>query len=266
MKTYNYKYILLALREEYLKLNEKLDELKELSIVYGADEYYYNLHKIPYSKELPELTVDKIVKEYDPRTFGALMYQLFGEIKPTRTIMLRDNNGNYFPQRVSGNGSVKKNDFAIFPRHETSQEFSELANEILTSDVAKNINFTHTIKAVKDCEIPNAKIYPSIYGMVLHTPKQRLDYIGRQDMMKIAGYQSDFGYFEKLTPEYFSDIVNLEFPVNEFSDYHKEIIESYIDKTAQLPYISLEGCFTPSTYGKYILDDSTDNVYLRRKK
>ena len=34
-------------------------------------------------------------------------------------------------------------------------------------------------------------------------------------------YQSDFGYFEKLTPEYFSDIVNLEFPVNEFSDYHK---------------------------------------------
>lgn len=266
METYRYDIILHALRHEYLILNEKLDRLRELSIVYGKNDYYYNLFKDVYSKELPELVADKCIKEHYPRTLGALLHHLYGYHKPTRTVMVRDNNGNFFPKRVIGRDSIKKDEFAIFPSYDTKEEFIVLANEILNSDTAKNISFNHTIKAVDGSEIQNAKIIPKAYEFDLRTPDFMLEYKGRKDEMKIAGFREDGKDFNKMTPDYFKTVTDLEFPADEFSDYHREIIESYFNSADNIPYIALEGYFEPSSYGRYSLDESSGGLYLRKKK
>lgn len=266
METYRYDIILNALRHEYLILNEKLDRLRELSVVYGKYDYYYNLFKDVYSKELPELVADKCIKEHYPRTLGALLHHLYGYRKPTRTVMVRDNNGNFFPKRVIGRSSVKKDEFAIFPRYESCEEFMELANEILNSEAAKNISFNHTIKAVDGSEIPGARIIPKAYQFDLRTPEHMIEYKGRNDEMKIAGFRKDGEDFKKMTHDYFKTVTDLEFPVDEFSDYHREIIESYFNSTDSIPYIALGAYFEPSSYGRYSLDETSGGIYLRKKK
>lgn len=266
METYRYDIILNALRQEQLILNEKLDRLRELSVVYGKDDYYYNLFKDIYSKELPELVADKCRKEHYPKTFAALMYHLFAYHKPTRTVMLRDNNGNFFPRRINGRDAIKKDEFAIFPMYESREEFMELANEILNSESAKNLSINHTIKAVNGSEIPGAKIVPKAYEFNLRTPDFMIEYKGRKDEVKIAGSRSEGKDFSKMTHDYFKMITDLEFPASDFSDYHRELIESYFNNVEMIPYIALEGGFEPTSLGRYKLDDSSGNIYLRRKK
>lgn len=266
METYRYDIILNALRKEYSILNEKLNRLRELSVVYGKDDYYYNLYKDLYSKELPELVADKCVREHYPRTLGALLYHLYGERKATRTVMLRDNNGNFFPKRVIGRNSIKKDEFAIFPRYESCDEFIELTNEILNSDAAKNISFDHTINALDCDDVRCAKIIPKSYDFSLRTPDFMVEYRGRNDEMKISGFRNESGEFNRMTHDYFKDITDLEFPADKFSDYHRDLIESYFNETDHIPYVALEGYFEPASYGRYNFDNYSGGVYLRKIK
>ena len=180
--------------------------------------------------------------------------------------MLRDNNGNFFPRRINGRDSIKKDEFAIFPIYESREEFMELANEILNSESAKNLSINHTIKAVNGSEIPGAKIVPKAYEFNLRTPDFMVEYQGRKDEMKIAGLRSEGKDFSKMTHDYFKMVTDLEFPTSEFSDYHRELIESYFYSVDSIPYIALECYFEPTSLSRYSLDDSSGNILLRKKK
>lgn len=263
---YTYRQILIGLRNEFLEFQKKLDKLKELSVVFGKDDYYYNLYKTPYSTELPELVVDKRIKEYAPKTVGALIYHLFFYNQPTRTTMLRDNNGNYFPQRINGNDKIKKNQFAIFPRYENNEEFIKLANEILDSDFANMMQLNSNLSSVVSEPIifkKTPKIVPTIsnFGFALCTGNSRFEYFGRKDILEFSSVKMLNGELNPLTQEHLDLVSCIEFPKDAFSSYHQNIIDRSLDDDR--PIVLTEE-YIPKTFTRFELQDSPKQLVLTK--
>lgn len=269
--SYTYRQILIGLRNEFLEYQKKLNKLRELSVVFGKDDYNYNLYKPPYSKELPELVVDKCIKEYNPKTVGALIsliYHSFFYHKPTRTIMVRDNNGNYFPKRINGNNEVKKNEFAIFPRYEDNAEFIELANEILGSDFANMMQLDSKIAAVPSVPIVYKKtptIVPTVssFGFVLCTDKSRFEYLGRNDVLKFSSVKRPNEKWQPLTEEHLDFISKIEFPKDAFSEYHQGLIEKSVDDNR--PFVLSED-YQPELFTRFEIQDSPKQLVLAKSQ
>ena len=109
-ETYTYKQILLGLREEYVKANKILDELS--NHIYSTSklmDYNFILYKTPYTDDNnPELLLGKTIK--DDKILFELLYKILFRTKTTymrTTMMLSDNNGNYYPKSKKFNIVIK---------------------------------------------------------------------------------------------------------------------------------------------------------------
>lgn len=257
--TYTYKQILLALRKEYIEYKRKLDMLMGYAAIYDLkDNYQFNLFKSVYESTNPELTLDKIIKEGNPKTLLALWNNIFGDRTPTRTIMLKDNNGNYYPNRKYNH---RKNDFYVLPHPEYRREFTELADEIVSSDFAKNMCFDHTISAVNPDTIPGAKILPRSFEIHLKTLNSEVRYQGREDKLRIAGSRKPNEDWTKFTQDDLDYISQIEFPRDEFSEYHQNLIDECDDKEILLPV-----GYTPQVLSKFNIMEDENKVILTRTK
>lgn len=256
-ETYTYKQVLLGLRKEYLEYKRKLDMLMGYAAIYDLkDHYQFNLFKSAYESTNPELTLDKIIKEGNPKTLLALWNNIFGDRIPTRTIMLKDNNGNYYPNRKYNH---RKNDFYVLPHPEYRKEFTELADEIVSSDFAKNMSFTKTIKAT-DAE-SKPRLVPRSFEIELVTNNSEVRYHGREDKLRIAGIRKPNEDWTKIGQEDLEYISQIEFPRDEFSEYHQNLIDGCEDKEILLPV-----GYTPQVLSKFNIREDEDKVVLTRTK
>lgn len=263
METYKYKDVLLALRKEYLELNEKLDKLREFCFVYGKGDYYFSLYLEAYSKMLPQLTINKIIKEYDPRTIGSLLNRLFSDNTTNRCFMVKDSNGNYVVDRDINILKVKDSDFLVSPAPKQQGEFNELVDEILICSSARNLPFSHTIKSINNGE---SKLIPKSYGISLVTPEHTFEYKGREDEFKISSFIKTKNDKAVVTFEHLEQINNLEFPAQEFSDYHKDLIEKHNSCENDEKFITFGLDYNPDIYGRFSFEKYNDGLLLWRKK
>ena len=221
--TYTYKQILLGLRKEFLEAQKRLDELNKYVFIFDENKvnYYFNLYKSPYEEKAPELTLD--INEQSQNKLLNMMKNAYGYKRPSRAIMLRNNNGDYYPFRPYW---VRKNDFNISIDPLLKVEFKELVEELLNSDFAKYMTLPTTITAIEAQSIP--RIVPRSFQLDLLTDKSQILYLGRKDILELAIRKKRNERWEPLTQELLDYILEIEFPKDAFPEYHQRIIEESI--------------------------------------
>lgn len=256
--TYTYKQILIGLRNEFLEAQRKLEELKDYVIIFdkNSDNYYFDLYKSPYENKLPELTINRIVNEQDAHKLLTLLRDTYGYKKPTRAIMLRDNNGNYYPRRKS---YFKKGEFEIVVKDTRKKEFGYLAEELLNSDFAKFMTLDRQIISAGAETKP--RIVPDSFRFDLVTEKSVISYLGREDILRFSSAGKPVEKWEPLAQEHLDCVSKIEFMKSDFSEYHQNIIEKNINDDRG---IVLYEDYQPSTYAKFKIHEDSKQLVLTK--
>jgi len=218
--TYTYKQILIGLRNEFLEVQKKLDQLSDYINIYAknSNEYYFNLYKSSYDETLSELVLERNIKRRFLERLGII------HAIPTRALMVKDNNGVYYPLI---NSWYKRDDFNIAVRRDSVKEFQEMVEEILNSDFAKYMTINGNITAIDSQSRP--RIAVRSFQLDLVTDKSLIEYFGRNNTMRFASVKHPTEKWEPLTQEHLDYVSSIEFPKNAFSKYHQKIIEKSID-------------------------------------
>lgn len=254
--TYTYKQILIGLRNEFLEAQRKLDELESSLIVLGgnSDEYYFNLYKALYTNCFPEMALEKKIK--NTNRLLNMLRNMYGYRKPTRALVVKDNNGFYYLYRPY---RFKKNDFNVVINPNSKVEFRELIEELLNSDFAKFMTFDHMITAINSTAIP--RIEPKSFQFDLHTDKSHLSYLGRKDILEFSSVRRKTEKWEPLTQEHLDVVSKIEFPKDSFSKYHQTIIEKGMNDDKELV---LDDEYIPSKHTKLKINEDGKKLVLSR--
>lgn len=255
---YTYRQILIGFRNEFLEVQKKLDKLSDYVTMFdqNVDDYYFNLYKNPSDNDLPELVIDRsIVKQRLLEKLG-LVYPT-----PTRTFMVKDNNGVYYPLRRYW---FKESDFNMVIKSGREKEFQELAGEILNSNFAKYMTLSESITAADSSSIAtlvSPRIVPRSFGFVLRTGKSEITYLGRNNIIEFASVRNRNEPWVPLTQKHLDFVSSIEFPKDAFSEYHKSIIESSIDDDRT---IVLSEQYEPETYTRLEIEDEAKKLVLTK--
>lgn len=262
--TYTYRQILIGLRNEFLEFQKELDGLGKYLFIMDHrpdGEYYFNLYKEPYKgmlkEKLPELVLDRDVKQ------GILQRMGFGYMNPTRALMVKDNNGNYYPLRKYW---FKEDSFRVVILPSKEIEFQEKVDEILHSDFAKYMTLNDIVVASVSNMAPinsfNPRIVPGSFQFDLYTNKSKFAYLGRQNTIKFQSIRGPKEKWRPLTQEHLDNVSNIEFLRDDFPAYHQSIIEKSIDDDRP---IILATDYESSMYATFEIQDEEKKLVLRKK-
>lgn len=211
-------------------------------------DYNFILYKTPYTDDNnPELLLGKTIK--DDKILFELLYKILFRTKTTymrTTMMLSDNNGNYYP---------KSKKFNIVINNE--QKFKEEVEKLLSSDFAKYMTLNNYITAINRESLP--RIMPRSFRYDLLTEKSTASYHGRDDILEFASCGKK--YFEPLTQEYLDYMLEIEFFKKDFSEYHQKIIEQNIDNDKK---IILYDEYTPEMHSKFKIKEDGKKLILTK--
>lgn len=267
--SYTYRQILIGLRSEFLEFQKKLDQLSEYVLVFEntargypekKDEYYFNLYKNTVKNMNTELVLDRtIIKK-------RLLEKLKLRTSPTRAFMVKDNNGVYYPLRKNWFEGYQFN-VVIKPRCE--KEFCECAEEILNSDFAKymmqlngNISSVTNNSAFFISEntpviIPNTLSF----GFGLRTSKSQIKYFGRNNTIEFKSIRMPMEEWEPLTQEHLDYVSAIKFSKDNFSEYHRSIIDKNIDDDRS---IILSDDYQPALLMRFEIQDTPKQLVLTK--
>lgn len=229
--SYTYRQILVGLRKEFLEFQKKLDQLSEYVFIFEKtkeqrDSYYFNLYKNPLDNKKTELVLDRtIIKK-------RLLEKLGLRFSPTRSFMVKDNNGVYYPLRKYW---FEENEFNMVIKPGCEKEFQECAEEILNSDFAKYMmQLNSNISAVTSepfVSKNSAIITPNLtsFGFDLRTCGSEIKYLGRHNMIQFKSLRHPSEEQKLLTQEHLDYVSTIRFPKDAFSEYHRSIIDNSID-------------------------------------
>ena len=263
--SYTYRQILIGLRNEFLEYQKKLDMLSDYVFMFEdqtwlsyekRDEYHFDLYKKTYTKDaMPELALNRVILR------KRLLEKLRLNSSPTRSFMVKDNNGIYYPLRKHW---FEKYQFNMVVKPLFEKEFQECVEEILNSDFAKYMQLNEHIYSATSNIIDqknNSFLKPNLtsYGFDLLTNKSEFKYLGRYDMLEfsMSGYPKE--RWEPLTQEHLDYISDIQFPKDAFSEYHQSIIERSIDD--ERPII-LSDQYQPTIHTKLEIKDDSKKLIL----
>lgn len=255
--TYTYKQILLGLRPEFLETKQQLDKLREYIIIDEKcrKDYYFDLfNRLQDSK--PELGIHINDNQLRHLKLLRLLIRQFGYPSAIRTVMVKDNNGNYYPLLKP---SFKKNQFNVRIDYHYKKEFEELASVILNSDFAKMINFDDAVYSMDGISIPRLTL--SFYNLVLRTENSQISYLGRDDIIEIASCRKPDEEWKPLTQEHIEYALGIEFPKEKFSEYHQNVIEKNIINDQD---IVLADDFQPTLHTKLQINEDGKRLVLSK--
>lgn len=253
--TYTYKEILLGLREEFIDTESKLRELKDYSLANGkyVSRYHYHLSQTS-SEHLPELRVNVTRKQTElMRRLRKILSRYTYYSDPTSALMVKSNNGIYYP--------LAGEPFKLGVNPTYKEEFERLATELLESRFANEMNFKEIASTTEGKhETVATRWYEPRLKLNRDKKVALVDYLGRTDRIKYAATPG-----MPLTQELLDEMMSIEFPKAEFSEYHQELIENNPD--AQRP-ILLPTTYEPITYGEFqVIDYGHDEkIYLKSRK
>lgn len=239
---YSLREIVLGLRDEYLKHNEKMDRLKELCVVDEKrvkDFNFSTLHTFHGRRDgsLPELSC-----RYEERLNQVLLLLRKIYSRALNYPDMRFKNGRV----ISENGSYHivscYDDFPLSISEENSEKFFEQANSILYSDFANEIDMHTWYNAyLADMEgIPLPKNIPgefqqasinafsTWFKVTMHMNDSNLKtfwllYSPRTDSLELSAFGKDGRY--KINEETINDILSIEYPTSRLNQYYIDTID-----------------------------------------
>lgn len=218
--TYTYKEILLGLRPQFLETKQLLDDLKGLTSSDKKkirDYYFYLYQSLCEKSPNPELMVGFERKQSEFMAFIQRIKKMSGRGQPTASLMVKDNNDKYFP--------LNRRDCRVAVRYDKLAEFSTLAETILESDFAKNINFPSeyhpSYSSEKFVRVAN---YNTEFRKTENRQIQILTYRGREDIISYGAPRNI-----PLTNQALQELLNLEIPRDKIPPYHQNIIDACND-------------------------------------
>lgn len=236
----NYQFIdiLLALREEYKKLNKKLLSLKELTTTNGKKVskcYYWVSRWLPDVK--PELICHVEYYSKNPSYY----------INSNEIILLKNNNDEYYHQEDS--------DVSINERNK--DKFNKQVNEIMSLDIVNNL-YADMIKSTNTASTYVTRITPSKIrtfinnGIVKNT---YMDYNSSLDTLTIADYP------EKMDKELLTYLLSLDYSRESIPEYIQNIIDNSntLDKK-----VLLSKRLNNKDISEFSFIDEEDKVILRK--
>lgn len=253
--TYTYKEILLGLREEFIDTESKLRELKEYSLANGkyVSRYHYHLSQTDRD-HLPELRVHVTRKQTElMRKLRRLLSRYTYYDDPTSALMVKSNNGVYYPLA----GEPFK--LGVNPKYQ--EEFEILATELLESRFANEMNFGEIASTSRDHhETMSTRWYEPRLRLNREKSAALVDYIGRTDRLKYSASPS-----MPLTQELLDEIMQTEFPKDEFSEYHQQLIENNPNANRQ---ILLQESYEATSFGEFQVIDygHGEKIYLKQRR
>ena len=251
--TYTYKEILLGLRDEFIDVESQLRELKDYSLANKkyVSKYTYYLSKVN-PEHLPELRVSVVRKQTAlMRKLRELARRYSYYSDPQTALMVKSNNGIYYP--------LAGKPFKLGVNPEYKEEFERLATELLNSRLANEMNFDEVYStSFKERETIATRWFKPYLRLSRENKAVQMTYCPETDRVKFASGNIP------LTPELLDEIMSIEFPKEEFTPYHQEIIESKKENRD----IVLSKTDSPITFGEFQIIDYASNpkIYLREKK
>ena len=238
--TNNYQFIdiLLALREEYKKLNKKLLTLKELTDTNSkkVEKCYYWINRwLPDVK--PEMICHVELYSKHPSYY----------INSKEILLLKNNNDEYYLQ--------DNNEISINNRNR--ENFNKTVNEIMSSDLVNNL-YADMIKGTNTASTYVTRITPSKIrtfinnGIIKNT---FMDYNSSLDTLTIADYP------EKMDKELLIYLLSLDFSKESIPNYIQHIIDNSntLDKK-----VLLSKNLNNKDISEFTFLDKEDKVILRK--
>ena len=259
--SYTYRQILIGLRNEFLEFQKELDQLSEYNLTNKTakkDEYYFNLYQNNLENKNPELVLDRVMLK------KGLLEKLRNA--PTRAIMVKNNNDVYYPLRKNW---YKKDEFNITIKPGCEKEFQECVEEILNSNVAKYMmQLNGNIPSITSMPVVSKKtpiIKPNIssFGFELCTSKSNIKYLGRNNIIEFRSVRMPNEKWEPLTQEYLDYVSELRFLKDNFSEYHRNIIDKTIEDNRP---IILSEDYQPKISEMFEVQDTPKQIVLTKTK
>lgn len=262
--SYTYRQILIGLRSEYLKFQKKLDQLSEYVLVFEdtayrhpekKDEYYFNLYQDSLRHKEVELAVSRVIIK------KRLLEELKINKSPTRAFMVKDNNGIYYPLKKDW---FEKYQFNIVIKPGYEKMFQECADEILNSDFARYMmKLDNNIYSVTDTFSDTSLITPNVtnLGFGLRTDKLQIKYYGRSNIMEFKSLAVEKEKWKPLTQECLDYVSSIRFPKDEFSEYHRSIIDSSSDDDRP---VILSDDYKPNAFARFEIQDTPKKLVLTK--
>ena len=211
---YTYKQILLGIRNEHLQLNKQLEELEAYIDVSDKHviDYYFQVWNF-YIDKNPELLLRIIKNDKKIRTF---IKGLFGYRDVNSSVMVRDNNGDYYP--------LNWHRMRLRFSPQTKDGFSKLAKEILDLEIGHKMTSFNPV-AASDKDFHKSLLlylYYVTFRLCSDDKSSTMTYYGRDDILEFSSGIDTPTY---LTQDNLDIILNADFPSSSFSEYHQRIIE-----------------------------------------
>ena len=241
---YTFKDIVMGSRNEYLKVQEKLKELKNYSEWDNSkvDDIYYNLE---YGNTRGYNTTDiscNIIEKLNYLEKLLVRNKKYEYLKqPERGIITRNNSGDFYILNDKNKIDITNN-----------EEFANIYYYLLNSDFIKKIDFG-SIKgkdSLTNIFVNNIVLQEKIFNYFV-----KMNYIAKDDIIEVSS--SKISIDENLI----NLLINTTIPSNNLSDYHKKIIDrSY----STIKPINVDILNSEDNVVRLKIDEKDDNITLRK--
>ena len=253
MQSYTYKEILLGLREEYLKNQQRLDALKKYVSLDNKKEYeeygffVFNDGKDKYVELALRQRQSVIVKLIE-----TLSNKIIGESDKKTTCIAHEFNGEMRYMTFPNSKNYSINDM---------NSLMADADRVLGSEFVQKIA---TGKKYFEDDDYAFKLSPS--NILVDTgyhkadyPPARFLYTPDHDILTIIAYD------DPLYIEHVNNVFGYEIPADVLTEYHREIIDNSEDKDKALSITGLSLSRVPQVF-KFRENKEENEIVLRRAK
>jgi len=243
MMDYDFKFILLAFREQYQKVKKECD-----SILLNLDYDQKRVHDLSCDLHFPDKGMSaQVVLNYNLRKF--LLLRRFQHVFEEKRIVLnrevlenaRKNIKGLF--EISENEEIKIQDLELLKNQYSALENSDFSYYLLDEVVD-----------LSDQELK--KIIFQYQGMKFLSMNMCMEYSAFDDQIRLLNMRS--GYFTKRS---FEDFLDLKVFEENFLLYHRDVLKKYEEKKLILP-----DDFVTQQKIIFQFQDDADTIRMIRKK
>lgn len=223
-KTYKGSEIIFGTRDEYLKLQDKLDALRKLTCI-SQDKQIKDVNfyiRKDRNDTKPNLYCTFLQNE---KTLRGLKEHIEKDILHTyiygRNIseVLKNNNNKYF---------IPHSAYYAFVRDEDQKEFGKIAKEVLNSDFCNKSNFSYI-----NGEEARTSLSKSSNGIHINNSLEliydkpnficQLDYLSDEDIIRILGHDD-----MPVTKDMIERMLNVKVKAEYLTEYERNLIDNSI--------------------------------------
>lgn len=225
-KTYTFKHVIFGLREEYLKIEKELNELKKyVDASNEVSDYHFSISGGMYNNPCVMQLVLTKRKNLLEKILGKM--KLLMEVYKSYEVTDEVKNAYYYKNKQ-------------FCSINNQDELSKRIKEIVETDFFGNIVanrhvFIPCLENKDNSLLITAGRIDVFHGRNLFDP--HFSYWSKNDEFAVMHLK------KIITPDDINKLLNLSLNGSYLNDYHRNILDNYDDKEIEIDDFALKGCF-----------------------